>query len=140
MEDLKSFEKIKKEGIVFKEKETWEKLYIFVGATTFLNEERIYSATGFALKHLEKTNKNFKTAMKKVKKEKIPTKTVGAQVEGDSKSNYDDILERVYSRFRGWQPSLKDFNFNENHFNYQGLWEQKNRGLFFKFVVIFHFA
>ena len=106
-------------------------LYIFLGSTMKLEDENAGYYQGFAFNHFEEKFSNFKKAFNEVKNQKT-VKVARAIVKGNEKSDIHDIVQKVTSQFGKWQPSLKRFDFNVNHFYVGGNGMIKSSGKEFK--------
>ena len=114
-------------------------LYIFVGATTLLKEESAEFYIGTAWEHFSKSNQGFRKAEKEAKQQNAKVSKAGTKVAGNENSNISDIVSRVESKMREWQPNLRKFNFDVNHFYVGGKGIIQSTNQAFKWVVIFHF-
>jgi len=114
-------------------------LYIFVGATTLLKEESAEFYVGTAWEHFRKNNQGFRNAEKVAERKNAKVSKAGAKVAGNENSDVSDIVSRVESKLREWQPGLRKFNFNVNHFYVGGKGVIQSTNQAFKWVVIFHF-
>ena len=114
-------------------------LYIFVGATILLKEESAESYIGTAWEHFGKNFQGFREAEKAAKQQNAKVSKAGVKVAGNENSDISDIVSRVESKFREWQPTLHTFNFNVNHFYVGGKGAIQSTNQVFKWVVIFHF-
>ena len=89
-------------------------LYILVGATTLLKGEGAEFYKGTAWEHFRKNNQGFRKAEKKAEQQNAKVNSAGVKVAGNENSDISDIISRVESKLREWQPTLRTFNFNVN--------------------------
>ena len=112
-----------------------KQMYILVGATTTLDKKGIDFYIGTAINHFDKENRSFRKAKKKADKAVWAFRLVN----GGTYPNVDDYTTKVQSEFWEWQPDLREFHFNKNHFHVGGIGVRKSTGQEFKWVVIMHF-
>jgi actin-like ATPase involved in cell morphogenesis len=110
--------------------------YIMVGATIQLDEKGVNYYIGTATEQIEKSNKSFR---KLINAKNMPASVGNVKVEGNARSNVDDIVDRVMEKLSEWQPELRKFNFGENHFYCGGYGKIQSTNQEFNWAVIFHF-
>lgn len=110
--------------------------YILVGATIPLDENGRNYYIRFAREQIEKSNKYFRKLIN-IKNRPVSIGTV--RVEGNAKSNDNDIIDSANAAFIEWQPVLRKFNFGENHFYSIGYGKIHSTNQEFKWAVIYHF-
>lgn len=72
----------------------------------------------------------------------MPVSTGNVNVEGNARSNVDDIVDNVMEKLVEWKPELNKFNFGVNHFYSGGYGKIQSTNQEFKWAVmavIFHF-
>jgi len=114
-------------------------LYILVGATVVLDEEGAEFYQGTAWEHFRKSSPGFQKAEQLAEKLNAQVRSAGVKVAGNENSDINDIIAKVSVKLREWQPSLRNFNFNVNHFFVGGTGVLKSTNQAFKWVVLFHF-
>jgi len=114
------------------------KLYIILGSTVRLDEGFANNYIDTAWDHFRK-EEGFRKAEKEARRKNITVDTKGVKVAGDENSDINDIISRVSSELREWQPNLRQYHYGVNHFFIGGTGGSNHTNLRFKWAVIFHF-